>query len=115
MTGSKLSGGEKQRIALARAILKKPKLLLLDEHTSALDENLQRNIQEAIHEMYLQSGKQLIIISIAHRLSNFRYVDRVIVLSSEGEIAEVGSPKELLKMNGIFAGFVKTSQLDFLS
>mmetsp|Transcript_10338 Transcript_10338/g.19316 ORF Transcript_10338/g.19316 Transcript_10338/m.19316 type:complete len:857 (+) Transcript_10338:141-2711(+) len=111
--GVKLSGGERQRLCIARAILTKPKILILDEATSALDEESQYQVQEAIQTLHDVSSGRLTIISIAHRLSNFRHVDKLIVLDN-GHIVEQGTPAMLSQIeNGVFANFVKRSTLDF--
>ena len=84
--GNKLSGGEKQRIAIARAILHNPKILILDEATSSLDTPTEKKIQEAITR--LVSGRTT--FAIAHRLSTLRSASRLVVLDA-GKVAEVGT------------------------
>ncbi|MDN5249263.1 ABC transporter ATP-binding protein/permease [Bartonella sp. TP] len=96
--GLKLSGGEKQRVAIARTILKNPAILLLDEATSALDSGTERQIQEALDTVRV--GRTTLVI--AHRLSTIVNADEILVLS-EGQIAERGSHEELLKKQGIYA------------
>ena len=117
VNGSKLSGGELQRLSLARVLLSdpKPEILLLDEYTSALDEGTQLLIQNTIQDLWLKSNKKITILSIAHRISNFKQVDRIIGISRSGQVAEVGTPQQLLKQHpeGIFATFLKTSVVDF--
>ena len=111
--GNSLSGGERQRLCLAQAILTKPKILILDEATSALDEELQFQVQEAIQQLYTSSRKRLTVISIAHRLSNFRHVDHLIILE-KGRIVEKGSIKELASLeSGIFHNFLIRSEIRF--
>ncbi|KAH8888772.1 hypothetical protein GQ53DRAFT_230623 [Thozetella sp. PMI_491] len=90
--GAQLSGGQKQRIAIARALLKDPDILILDEATSALDAESETLVNSALAE--LLKGRST-TISIAHRLSTIKRSDRIIVLSSEGTVAEVGSYPEL--------------------
>lgn len=90
-----LSGGEKQRVSIARAILMDPKILVLDEATSSVDTETERAIQNALDELV----KDRSTISIAHRLSTLRDADRIIVLD-RGEIVEVGTQDELLEMEG---------------
>lgn len=90
--GIKLSGGEKQRLVLARVILKDPLILILDEATSSLDTENEKNIQESIEQL---KGKMTIIV-IAHRLSTIRDADQVIVLD-EGKVVQVGEFVQLSK------------------
>ncbi|EGN99562.1 hypothetical protein SERLA73DRAFT_88045 [Serpula lacrymans var. lacrymans S7.3] len=96
--GVRLSGGEKQRVAIARTLLKNPPILLLDEATSALDTSTEKDIQKALQN--LQRGRSS--LSIAHRLSTIASADIILVLK-DGQIAEQGSHKELLALDGIFA------------
>ena len=103
--GGKLSGGEKQRIAIARAILHDPKILILDEATSSLDTPTERKIQIAIARLV----KGRTTFAIAHRLSTLRNADRLVVLD-DGKIAEVGSHAELMEGKGIFYKLVHTQQ-----
>ncbi|MFT4183855.1 MAG: ABC transporter ATP-binding protein/permease [Rhizobium sp.] len=96
--GLKLSGGEKQRVAIARTILKAPPVLILDEATSALDTTTEREIQTAL-DVVSQNRTTLVI---AHRLSTVISADEIIVLKS-GEIAERGTHAALLEQNGLYA------------
>jgi ATP-binding cassette subfamily B protein len=96
--GLKLSGGEKQRVAIARTILKAPPILILDEATSALDSQTEREIQSSLE---LVSRDRTTIV-IAHRLSTVITADEIIVLQ-DGRIAERGSHAELLRNRGLYA------------
>ncbi len=96
--GLKLSGGEKQRVGIARTLLKNPPILLLDEATSALDSETEREIQDALR----QAGKGRTVLTIAHRLSTVAEADRIVVLE-QGEIVEQGSHDDLLARNGRYA------------
>ncbi len=96
--GYKLSGGEKQRLAIARVLLKDPRILILDEATSALDTVSERLIQRAFEG--LMEGRTT--IAIAHRLSTILRADRIIVYD-RGQIAEHGTHAELLKLRGLYA------------
>jgi ATP-binding cassette subfamily B protein len=96
--GLKLSGGEKQRVAIARTILKAPPILVLDEATSALDSHTEREIQDALERV--SKGRTTLVI--AHRLSTIVGADEIIVLD-QGEIVERGSHYALLAANGLYA------------
>ena len=93
--GLKLSGGEKQRVGIARTILKDPRILLLDEATSALDTETERDIQSELRAM----GRGRTVITIAHRLSTIADADRIVVLEA-GEIVEEGTHESLLARQG---------------
>lgn len=95
--GLRLSGGEKQRVAIARTILKAPKIVLLDEATSALDTQTERNIQAALNRVC--ANRTTIII--AHRLSTIIHADEIFVLR-EGEIVERGKHEELISFGGVY-------------
>ena len=97
--GLKLSGGEKQRVAIARTILKGPPILVLDEATSALDSFTESDIQAALER--ISKGRTTLII--AHRLSTVVHADQILVLD-KGTIVERGRHEELLEMGGLYAG-----------
>jgi ATP-binding cassette subfamily B protein len=97
--GLKLSGGEKQRIAIARALLRNPKLLIFDEATSALDSITEEEITETIREVS-SKGNQITVL-IAHRLSTIMHADRIYVLE-KGEVVETGSHGTLLMEKGLY-------------
>ena len=96
--GLKLSGGEKQRVAIARTILKAPPILLLDEATSALDTHTERDIQDALDRV----SRNRTTLVIAHRLSTIVGADEILVLD-QGVIVERGTHNELLAKNGLYA------------
>ncbi|XP_071779898.2 ATP-binding cassette sub-family B member 6 [Centroberyx gerrardi] len=96
--GLKLSGGEKQRVAIARTILKAPQIILLDEATSALDTQTERNIQASLSKVCASRTT----VVVAHRLSTIIGADQILVVS-EGQIAERGRHEELLEKGGLYA------------
>ncbi len=99
--GLKLSGGEKQRLAIARALLRNPELIIFDEATSSLDSLTEQAITETIQNIEKQNH-DLITIQVAHRLSTILHADVIYVLE-KGEIVEQGSHKELLDKKGLYA------------
>ena len=101
--GLKLSGGEKQRLSLARVILKDPRILILDEATSALDSISENSIQDALETM--MKGRTSIVI--AHRLSTILKADKILVVK-DGVIAEKGTHDELLAANGVYRDLYET-------
>ncbi|ORY08640.1 hypothetical protein BCR34DRAFT_488466 [Clohesyomyces aquaticus] len=100
--GLRLSGGEKQRVAIARTILKDPRIIMLDEATAALDTETEQHIQEAFQ--ILAKGRTMLII--AHRLSTITHADQILVLH-KGKVAERGTHEELLERNGHYSSMWK--------
>ena len=105
--GLKLSGGEKQRVGIARTLLKNPPILLLDEATSALDSGTEHDIQDAL----ARAAEGRTVITIAHRLSTIADADRIVVLA-DGQIAEQGSHAELLTLSGKYAALWHLQQAE---
>ena len=103
--GLKLSGGEKQRVAIARTVLKNPKILIFDEATSALDTHTERSIQANLND--LAKGRTTLVI--AHRLSTVIDADEILVLEANG-IVEQGSHAELVEKGGVYAGMWRRQQ-----
>ena len=99
--GASLSGGEKQRISIARAIMKDAPIIILDEATANVDPENERDLMEAVREL----TREKTVIMIAHRLKTVRNADQIIVLD-KGRIAEQGKHDELMKLNGIYARFI---------
>ena len=97
--GLKLSGGEKQRIAIARALLRRPNLLIFDEATSALDSITEEEITSTIRD--ISEEKEQITVLIAHRLSTIMHADRIYVLE-RGQVIETGSHENLLNLKGLY-------------
>ncbi len=104
--GGKLSGGESQRLTIARAVLKNPPILILDEATSALDTESERLVQDAINNM-MQNRTSIVI---AHRLSTIRHADEIVVMQ-KGEIAERGTHDQLLSAGGIYKRLVDMQEV----
>jgi subfamily B ATP-binding cassette protein MsbA len=104
--GSKLSGGEKQRLTIARAVLKNPPILILDEATSALDTESERLVQEALYNLM----KNRTSIVIAHRLSTIQHADEILVME-KGKIAERGTHDYLIRSNGLYKHLVDLQML----
>ena len=104
--GVRFSGGERQRISIARAFLRNPPILILDEATSSLDNISERAIQAALDDL----SRDRTTLVIAHRLSTIRNADEILVLSEEG-IAERGTHEELLEKGGEYA-FLYRSQFE---
>jgi ATP-binding cassette subfamily B protein len=100
--GAQFSAGERQRIAIARAILHDPKILILDEATSSVDTETEELIQEALERLV----KGRTTFAIAHRLSTLRNANRLLVLK-EGKVAEYGTHEELLAKKGVYHGLVE--------
>ena len=103
--GYRFSGGEKQRLALARTILRNPPVLLLDEATSALDNTTENAMSAALEKM----AASRTVISIAHRLSTIRHADRIFVLKA-GKLVEQGTHQELAEQGGVYAALLKAGQ-----
>ena len=103
--GLKLSGGEKQRVAIARTLLKNPPILVLDEATSALDTLTEREIKQSLNDL---AEKRTTII-IAHRLSTVVEANKILVLD-KGKIIEQGTHKQLLRRKGLYADMWSTQQ-----
>ena len=105
--GVGLSGGEKQRLSIARAVLKNPGVLIFDEATSAVDSETEKLIQDAINKL----TKDRTTFAIAHRLSTLRNADRLIVLD-KGHLAECGTHQELLDLKGFYWRLVMAQKQD---
>ena len=108
--GLKLSGGEKQRVAIARTILKRPNILLFDEATSALDSRTEKEIQAALKRV----SENRTTLVIAHRLSTVIDADEILVLES-GRIVERGRHADLLARDGIYAAMWRRQQSEDLA
>ena len=109
--GGQLTGGQKQRLAIARAFIKKPKILLLDEATSALDKKNEKEVQAAIDKIKLELGGSITTVVIAHRLSTIKDANKIIVMQ-KGKIKETGTHDTLLRdfPNGIYSKFVREQE-----
>jgi ATP-binding cassette subfamily B protein len=103
--GLKLSGGEKQRVSIARAVLKNPHMFVFDEATSSLDTNTERRILDNL----LEVSKGVTTLIIAHRLSTVVHADEILVLD-EGRVVERGPHDALLEKNGLYASMWQIQQ-----
>ena len=105
-----MSGGQKQRLAIARLILKSPELLILDEATSALDNTNETKIQRNIEQLF----KDKTTITIAHRLTTLKNSDRILVFE-KGKIVQQGKYDELANKKGLFQDFLRQKEPDILT
>ncbi|MCG9555761.1 type I secretion system permease/ATPase [Vibrio sp. Isolate31] len=104
--GNSISGGQKQRLAIARALMTKPKILILDEATSALDEES----QQVVNENMVEISRGRTVITVAHRLSAVEHCDRIVVIE-EGEVTEQGPHEALLNLDGCYTKLWRLQQL----
>ena len=100
--GARVSGGERQRISIARAILKNPQILILDEATSSVDTETESKIQEALERLI--QGRT--VFAIAHRLSTLKYSNRLLILK-DGKVDEIGTHEELVAKDGTYASLCR--------
>ena len=104
--GASLSGGEKQRLSIARAMMKSAPIIILDEATANVDPENEKELMQAIEEL----TRKKTVIMIAHRLKTVRNADKIVVID-EGRIVQEGKHEELIKIDGIYKRFVNTREL----
>ena len=102
--GTALSGGQRQRVSIARAVLRKARILVLDEATSAMDTESERLVQQSVETL----SKQCTVVTVAHRLSTIQHADRICVLD-DGRIVESGTHEELMGRKGAYYQLVVSS------
>ncbi len=107
--GVRLSGGQKQRLAIARAVLRNTPVLILDEATSAVDNETEAQIQLAIENLRARTENRQTVIVIAHRLTTIMKADEILVMK-DGKIAERGTHAELLRQNGLYSAMTSVNQ-----
>ena len=103
--GARLSGGEKQRVSIARAILRDPRILILDEATASMDTETESKIQEAMERLV----KGRTTFAIAHRLSTLKFSNRLLIIE-KGRLEEMGTHDELIATDGIYAKLCRMQQ-----
>jgi len=104
--GASLSGGEKQRLSIARAMMKSAPIIILDEATANVDPENEKELMQAIEEL----TRKKTVIMIAHRLKTVRNADKIVVID-EGRIVQEGKHEELIKTDGIYKKFVNAREL----
>mgnify|MGYP001683368099 FL=1 len=104
--GASLSGGEKQRLSIARAMMKSAPIIILDEATANVDPENEKDLMQAIEEL----TRQKTVIMIAHRLKTVRNADKIVVID-EGRIVQEGKHEELIKQEGIYKTFINAREL----
>jgi ABC-type bacteriocin/lantibiotic exporter with double-glycine peptidase domain len=100
--GATLSGGQKQMVALARALYQKPQLLLLDEPTSAMDRETEKKVLDLLKKL----RKEMAVIMVTHRVQSIKHAERIYILE-KGEISTSGTPQSLMEAENLFSGAVQ--------